>query len=241
LDGQPGRSQVGARVPRITGVTQNDFGQTNVVEYEDTGIILEVTPRISPDGQVVMNVFAEKSEVGDEADGIAINIAANGDIVRAPQIASTQVETTVSAASGQTVVLTGLLTKRTFDVHRRVPLLADIPLLGDLFRYDGVEESRTELLIILTPRVIRSELDMEMLKQVESSRMSWVLSDVIDMHGPAGLRTRGDAWQETEACFPTHVPTEVEMGHPTLGEATPRPMPSEPALSEPVAEESAPS
>lgn len=246
LDGQPGRSQVGARVPRITGVTQNDFGQTNVVEYEDTGIILEVTPRISPDGQVVMNVFAEKSEVGDEADGIAINIAANGDIVRAPQIASTQVETTVSAASGQTVVLTGLLTKRTFDVHRRVPLLADIPLLGDLFRYDGVEESRTELLIILTPRVIRSELDMEMLKQVESSRMSWVLSDVIDMHGPAGLRTRGDAWQETEACFPTHVPTEVEMGHPTLGEATPQPMPSEPALSEPalsepVAEESAPS
>lgn len=237
LDGQPGRTQVGASVPRITAVIQNQVGgQTNSIQYEPVGIILEVTPRISPDGQVVMSVFAEKSEVGEEEDGIAIDIAANGDVIRAPQIATTQVETTVSAASGETVVLTGLLTKRTFDIHRRVPLLADIPLLGDLFRYDAVEESRTELLIILTPRVIRSELDMEMLKQVESSRMSWVLSDVIDLHGPAGLRTRGDAWQETEACFPTHVPTEVELGHPTLGEAAPQP-----ALNQPPAEEPAPS
>lgn len=237
LDGQTGRTQIGARVPRITAVNQNQLGgQSNSIEYEPVGIILEVTPRISPDGQVVMDVFAEKSDVGEEEDGIAIDIAANGDVIRAPQIATTQVETTVSAASGQTVVLTGLLTKRTFDVHRRVPLLADIPLLGDLFRYDGVEESRTELLIIMTPRVIRSEIDMEMLKQVESSRMSWVLSDVIDLHGPAGLRTRGDAWQETEACFPTHVPTEIELGQPSLGKVPAEPPAAEPSLSAPRVE-----
>ena len=240
LDGQPGRAQVGARVPRITAVSQDQFaGQTNSIEYEDVGIILEVTPRIAPDGQVVMNVFAEKSDVGQEEDGVAISISANGQVIRAPQIATTQVETTVSSMTGQTVVLTGLLTKETFDVHRRVPLLADIPLLGDLFRYDGVQEARSELLIILTPRVIRSELDMEMLKQVESSRMSWVLSDVIDLHGPAGLRTRGDAWSETEACYPTHVPTEVELSQPTFSEAAepveiPAPPADEPASVQPV-------
>lgn len=221
LDGKPGTVQVGARVPRITGVNQTQFGQTNNIDYEDVGIILDVTPRISPDGQVVMNISAEKSEVGEEEEGIAISISNNGEVIRAPQIETTRAITTVSAASGQTVLLSGLLTKRTFDVHRRVPLLADIPLLGDLFRYDGVEETRSELLIIMTPRIIRSELDAEMLKQVESSRMSWVLSDVIDLHGPAGLRTRGDAWGEAEACYPTEVPTEMQLGEPTYSETTP--------------------
>ncbi|WP_197529852.1 secretin N-terminal domain-containing protein [Botrimarina mediterranea] len=214
IDGKVGRVQVGARVPRIAGVTQNNFGQTNNVEYEDVGIILEVQPRISVDGQVIMNVAAEKSELGPEAEGVAINISTTGDVVRAPQIKTTQATTTVSAASGQTIVLSGLLTKRTLDIHRRVPLLADIPLIGDLFRYDAVQQGRTELLIILTPRVIRSELDAEMLKQVESSRMSWVLSDVIEMHGPSGLRTRGDAWDDVPGCFPTELPP----GGPVLGE-----------------------
>lgn len=222
LDGKTGNVQVGARVPRITGVSNSQFGQTNSIEYEPVGIILEVTPRISPDGQVVMNVFAEKSEVGEEEDGIAINVAANGAVIRAPQIATTTATTTVSASSGQTVVLSGLLTKRTFDVHRRVPILADIPLLGDLFRYDAVQESRSELLIIMTPRVVRSELDAEMLKQVESSRMSWVLSDVIGMHGPSGLRTRGDDWGDVEACYPGACPPDVPLG-PAFGGATPIP------------------
>lgn len=219
LDGKLGSVQVGARVPRITAVNQNlAGGQTNAIEYEPVGIILQVTPRISVDGQVVMNVAAEKSEVGPEAEGIAISISATGEVIRAPQIKLTRAETTVSATSGQTVVLSGLLTKRTLDIHRRVPLLADIPLLGDLFRYDAVQQARTELLIILTPRVIRSELDAEMLKQVESSRMSWVLSDVIGMHGPAGLRTRGDSWEEVEACYPTDATFEMTPEGPALGE-----------------------
>ncbi|MEQ8848737.1 secretin N-terminal domain-containing protein [Botrimarina sp.] len=222
LDGRPGEIQVGARVPRITSVNQTNFGsQVFPVEYEPVGIILQVTPRISPDGQVVMNVFAEKSEVGEEEDGVAINVSPTGEVIRAPQIATTTARTTVSAASGQTIVLSGLLTKRTFDVHRRVPLLSNIPLLGDLFRYDAVEQTRSELLVILTPRVVRSEVDAEMLKQVESSRMSWVLSDVIELHGPSGLRTRGDAWNEADACYPTHVPSEVELLSPTAEPAPP--------------------
>ncbi|MGL4513097.1 MAG: secretin N-terminal domain-containing protein [Lacipirellulaceae bacterium] len=214
LDGQEGLVQVGARVPRITSTQLSQFGQTNGVEYEPVGIILRVTPRISPDGQVVMTVYAEKSEVGEEEDGIAISVSADGEVLRAPQIKATQAETTISATSGQTVVLSGLLTKRTFDIHRRVPLLADIPLLGSLFRYDGTEESRTELLIIMTPRVVTSQVDAEMIKQVESSRMSWVLGDVIEMHGPSGLRTRGSDWSDAPACFPGGVPAEVELAMP---------------------------
>jgi general secretion pathway protein D len=213
LDGKPGRVQVGASVPTVQGVTLTQFGQTNNIQYQDVGIILEVQPRISVDGQVVMNVLAEKSELGPEAEGVVISVI-EGSEVRSPQIKTTRATTTVSAASGQTIVLSGLLTKSTFDLHRRVPLLADIPLIGDLFRYDAVQQSRKELLIILTPRVIRSELDAEMLKQVESSRMSWVLSDVIEMHGPSGLRTRGDAWDDVPGCYPTEMAPEG----PVLGE-----------------------
>ena len=63
-------------------------------------------------------------------------------------------ETTVSALNGQTLVLGGLITKVKSETHRRVPLLADIPVLGHLFRYDNVQNRRTELLIIMTPRVL---------------------------------------------------------------------------------------
>src|SRR5262249_5201352 len=146
LDGQPGYVLVGQRVPTITSVSLNNFGQTNNVQYQQVGIIMQVVPRISPDGLVVMQLSTEKSDVAPEAEGIPISVSASGAIVRAPRINATNAVTTVSALSGQTVVLSGLLTNRREDVHRRVPLLADIPLIGDFFRYDRVANQRTELL-----------------------------------------------------------------------------------------------
>ena len=213
LDGQTGLVQVGQRVPRITATSLTQFGQTNSIVYEPVGIILQVTPRISPDGLVVMQIGAEKSEVGIEAEGIPISVSASGQIVRAPRINATTAFTTVSALSDQTVVLSGLLTNRESDIHRQVPLLGDIPLIGDLFRYDSVAKQRTELLIILTPKIVYNKLDSDVQKQIESSRMSWCLSDVVKLHGDAGLRSRCDQWNdnETEAVYPTYVPKEGEM------------------------------
>ena len=66
LDGQTGYVLVGQRVPTIQGVTLDQFGQTNNIFYQQVGIIMQVTPRISPDGLVVMQVQTEKSEVGRE-------------------------------------------------------------------------------------------------------------------------------------------------------------------------------
>ncbi|MGI9458334.1 MAG: secretin N-terminal domain-containing protein, partial [Aeoliella sp.] len=214
LDNQIGEVNVGQRVPRIQSTSTTQFGQQNSIVYENVGIVLQVQPRISPDGMVVMVVHAEKSEVGSEQEGIPIFSGLDGTVIRAPRIDQTVADTTVAASTGQTVVLSGLLTKRSFDIHRRVPILADIPLLGDLFRFDSVSEQRTELLIVLTPRIVRSELDAEMIKQVESSRMSWVLCDAVDLHGPSGLRSRCDDWTDadSESVYPTHVPNEVEFG-----------------------------
>lgn len=217
LNNQEGTAFVGQDVPYITASTIDQVGlRTNTITFRLVGMSLTVIPRISPDGLVVLNVVAEKSELGSVADGVPISIAPNGDAINAPIIALTRATTTVSAASGQTVVLSGLLTKRDQALHRRVPLLADIPLLGSLFRFDSTATRRTELLIILTPHVVNNRFEAEMLKQVESARMNWCLSDVVSMHGPVGLRSQSDQMGEAESqlVYPEQVPTEEYMPAP---------------------------
>ncbi|HEX4412953.1 MAG TPA: secretin N-terminal domain-containing protein, partial [Lacipirellulaceae bacterium] len=209
LDGQEGAVQVGQDVPTVTGVSLTQFGQTNNIVYRSVGLILQVVPRISPDGLVVMQIIANKSQVSGDP-GIPISIAAGGQVVSAPRIDVSQAQTTISAVSGQTVVLGGLIETTKNDIHRRVPIIADIPLLGDLFRYDSVAEERRELLIVMTPQIIYNKMDSDLTKQIESSRMSWVLSDVLNIHGEAGLRSRCDEWcdGEMESVFPNFTPEE---------------------------------
>lgn len=238
LDGQRGYVQVGQDVPTVTGVNQNTFGQTNTINYRQVGLILEVIPRISPDGLIVMQINANKSQVSNDP-GIPISISTGGQVVTAPRIDVSQAITTVSALSGQTVILGGLLETSKADIHRRVPIIADIPLIGDLFHYDSVSEERRELLIILTPQIIYNKTDSDLVKQIESSRMSWILSDVINLHGEAGLRSRCDEWYdgEMESIYPNFIPEEgflpLSKGaqSPSCGPAlnspdsTPTPMP----------------
>ncbi|MCA9269413.1 MAG: hypothetical protein KDA41_13120, partial [Planctomycetales bacterium] len=96
---------------------------------------------------------------------------------------------------------------------RRVPYLSDVPVLGNLFRYDAVEESRGELLFIMTPYIVRGDDDIEMLKQMESSRMSWCLADVVNIHGEVGLS--GAYEGQGYACGPTVVyPDQAPQGVP---------------------------
>jgi general secretion pathway protein D len=209
LDGQPGQVLVGQNVPTVTGVNQTTFGQTNTIQYREVGLILQVVPRISPDGLVVMQISAEKSQLSAEA-GVPIGFSTGGQVLNAPIIDDTKAVTTISATSGQTVVLGGLIETTKNDVHRRVPIIADIPLIGNLFRYDSVQEGRREVLIVLTPQIIYSKMDSDLVKQIESSRMSWILSDVLNVHGEAGLRSRCDEWcdGEMESVFPNFVPEE---------------------------------
>jgi type II secretory pathway component GspD/PulD (secretin) len=209
LDGQIGYVQVGQDVPTVGNVSQTAFGQVNTINYRQVGLILQVQPRISPDGLIVMQINANKSQVSNDA-GIPISISPGGQVVTAPRIDVAQAITTISALSGQTVILGGLLETTKSDIHRRVPIIADIPLIGDLFRYDSVAEERRELLIILTPQIIYTKTDSDLVKQIESSRMSWILSDVINLHGEAGLRSRCDEWYdgEMESIYPNFVPEE---------------------------------
>jgi len=245
MDNQEGKAFVGQTVPFITGSFISQFGNTsNTITREEVGLSLRVTPRISPDGLVVMQIFAANDRLGDVADGVPIAFGPNGEPILSPLVNTIQAETTVSAVSGQTIVLSGLLTKRDTALHRRVPLLADIPLLGNLFRYDAVSTRRTELLIILTPHIVRNRFEAEMIKEVESARIDWCLSDVIGMHGPVGLRSRRDpaGAAEAEVIYPEQIapqecqPTPEQYG-PGEIEAPAEDFPQLPNVPTPAASE----
>lgn len=184
LDNQPAFIQIGQRVPRIVSASVTQVGSVNGVTLENVGLILGVTPRISPEGLVVMEVDAEKSEVDVVNQGIPVSVSANGAVIRSPIFNITTASTTVSAQSGETIIIGGLITKSSNDTVRRVPLLSDIPVLGNLFRYDSSISRRSELLIILTPYVIRSPEESARIKREEVAKMHWCAGDVLDVYGP---------------------------------------------------------
>ena len=225
LDNQAAFIQVGQQVPTVTGTSVTQYAQVNSVSYTNTGLILLVRPRISPDGQVVMEINAEKSDVGPESEGIPISISAAGQIIRSPRINTTRAQTTISAGDGQTVILGGLITKSRSMTNRRIPGLSDIPILRHLFRYDLDDGSRTELLIFLTPHVVRTDEDVERARQIEAARMHWCLADVIALHE--------DLAPVTQAPAPTPAMPTVPQ-QPTLSpgqEMIPTPAPVPPGLN----------
>lgn len=183
LDNQQAFIQVGQRIPRIVNSIINQNGTQNVVALENVGLIIGVTPRISPEGNVVMEIDAEKSKLGPEDEGIPISIAQDGTVIRSPRVDTITAQATVSAADGETIILGGLISRSIRTQHRQVPILGDIPIIKYLFSYDYSDTSRTELLIILTPHVVRTPGDMERLKQAEFARVSWCEADVFEMHG----------------------------------------------------------
>lgn len=174
---------VGADVPRVSGVTQSNFGVTNNVESIQVGIILQVTPRVNPDGSVIMDIDVTNSSVGPESQGIPIFVSPNGDVVRSPQINLTQAQSTILAQSGQTVMFGGLITETKSEVQRGVPFFSDIPAVGQLFRYNQDAKERRELLIIMTPYIIESPEEVTLYNQVEMDRMHWCEADVVEHHG----------------------------------------------------------
>lgn len=217
LDNQPAYVQVGQQVPYITSSNQTQFGIQNQTTFQDVGVILGVTPRTSPDGMIVMEIDAVKSDLGPEAEGIAISVSADGTAIRQPIINVTRAQTTVSARSGQTVILGGLITRDQTETTRRVPYLGDIPVLGRLFRFDSTDIQRTELLIIMTPYVMRTDEHVAWLNMRESERMHWCLADVYNVHGQGSQFTSSqDPGISTPVIFPDVTPAPEGLVAPEI-------------------------
>ncbi len=165
-----------------------------MTEDVEVGLQVNVLPRVNQDGLILMQVRLENSSIPDLDVGVPIGFGQDGDPIISPIIQSNQALTTVSAYSGQTVVFAGLITKTRSSTRSQIPFLGSLPLIGAAFRFDTETEQRQELLVVMTPRIIQTDEDYETIKQVESSRMSWCLADVLNMHGDVGLSGGNGLW-----------------------------------------------
>ena len=155
---------VGQSVPLITGVVFDNFGnQRNTIEYRDVGIILTVTPFITSGDLVEMIVTPEISNLSDQT----VPILSGTNTVGAPVINQRAADTVVVTPSGQTVVIGGLIQDNKTKIESKTPVLGDIPLLGAAFRRKVEQNQKTELLIFLTPRIVKHPSELAALTTKE--------------------------------------------------------------------------
>jgi type IV pilus assembly protein PilQ len=116
--------------------------------FKQAALSLEVTPQITPDNRIIMEVKVTK----DAPD--FSNAAASGGV---PAITKNEVDAKVLVADGETIVIGGVFSNTQSKSVDKVPFLGDIPYLGTLFRRDVVKDSKSELLIFLTPRIMNTQ------------------------------------------------------------------------------------
>jgi len=165
LDGTEAHIVVGAEVPyQGTSYISAAGGSTTSVQYRDTGVSLIVLPKISGSGTVTLTIA---HEVSSSAGGSA------GDL--GPTFNKTSVDTTLAVQDGQTVAIAGLIRESKNDSRSGVPFLASIPLIGSLFGTSLHLSDRTELIILITPHVIKTpdrfdELTLELKDSLRNVR-----------------------------------------------------------------------
>ena len=150
LDNQMAKLSVTRAFPifKITpGTSQTPAGSE--ITYTNLGTILEVTPRISPNGMISLKVIPEVSSV-DGQDSQTVN----GQLNQANIYAVRRIETQVTIPSGHTLVMGGLIRDDNAKSYSKVPLLGDIPFLGAAFRHESKTRTKSNLLIFITPTIV---------------------------------------------------------------------------------------
>ncbi len=155
MDNQEAQIVVGQNVPFVTGAysqtatagTLNNPFQT--IERKDVGLTLRIKPQITEGSAIKMEIYQEVSNVAQR--GEAQDIVTN----------TRSLKTTVVAENNRMLVLGGLIQEDTTQNRQKVPLLGDIPILGNLFRYRSNKRTKTNLLVFLRPRIVRGSEDMD--------------------------------------------------------------------------------
>jgi len=166
LDNEEAKIVVGQNVPFVTGsFTQTTGSSTNpfqTIERKDIGLTLRVTPQVAEGGAVKLKVFQEVSSVVPTSSSVR-----SADLITNKR----SIESTVLVDDGQTVVIGGLISDDTKNGDSRVPLLGDIPVIGNLFKYQTRSREKTNLMVFLRPLVIR---DGKGAAQLTGSRYDYI-------------------------------------------------------------------
>ncbi|MEO8701287.1 MAG: type II secretion system secretin GspD [Kofleriaceae bacterium] len=155
LDNKEVKQKVGVNIPFERGSLQtvgsDAFNQTNI-ERKDLALELSITPHISGDDSVLLEIKHDANDLGETS-------------ALGPTWNTRNLETSVVVRNQQTVVVGGMWQEKEFYSATKVPILGDIPVLGNLFKYTKKQKRKTNLLVMLTPYIIKDQMDLQMIHE----------------------------------------------------------------------------
>jgi general secretion pathway protein D len=163
INNQVATLQVGDVVPVSTGsatVLTTSNTVVNTIDYRNTGIILRVSPRINVNGEVRLDIEQEIS-----------NVLPTSAASLTPTVSERKVKSSISVETGQTVLLAGLISEQQNGTRTGIPVLDQIPGLGDAFGHQDNSTARTELIIFIRPQIIRNGSDAHLVAEEVRSRL----------------------------------------------------------------------
>ncbi len=168
LNNQQAEIVVGDQVPVVTRQSvdsgDNDALLVNEVQFRDTGIQLTVTPRVNSGGLVTMTVSQEVSD--------AVRTTTSG--LDTPTIQQRKINSSVAVQNGQTIVLGGLIRENKTETESGIPVLYQMPIVGSLFGQTVENSNRTELLVLITPKVISTQNEVKDVTNELRKKLRWL-------------------------------------------------------------------
>jgi general secretion pathway protein D len=193
LNNQEAKINVGDQVPIQTSTLSNaiaststgsnsntgGFAQANQIQYKDTGVTLEVTPRVNSNGMVIMDILQIVSKPTLTTTGVTTS----------PTINKEEVESTVAVKDGETLALGGLIQTDNTNNKSGIPFLHELPLIGPLFGSTILNDDRKELVILITPRVVKTKQDARIVTDEFKRKLSNIYYD------PTKPKKKGNWWR----------------------------------------------
>jgi len=244
---------VGRNVPFITSTSQTTVSTVQQIQRENVGITLRFTPQITEGDYIQLELYQEISALIDSPIGQDVNTVG-------PTTSTRKATNVVLVRDRQTIVIGGLMEDRIRTSKNKVPWLGDIPLIGWLFRYDSDSVDKNNLLIFLTPTIIREDQDVHRLfeekkrKMLQYKKKHKISDKYLDVdalgqkqpaYEPPPPATEPYTLKESSEAVPATTPAAPASGEPgdrgtaeaqtpargTSGERTPGPASAGPAPS----------
>lgn len=188
LNNQEATIEVGTQIPTLSstlsgaGITSGTSSSTGLVtnsqiQYRDTGVKLEVTPRVNANGMVIMEIKQTVSDPVESTIGVTSSAA----------ISKKEVESSVAVQDGETIVLGGLIKENNSFIKSGVPLLHELPWIGPLFGNTTNNKDKTELVVLITPRVVKSKQDSRLISDEFKRKLTGIYEDKSSVSEETGL------------------------------------------------------
>lgn len=213
------RILIGDKIPTITSTASATGFVSQSVNYQDVGLKLEVEPLISPEDNVTIKINLEVSNLGNQVTTPSGTVAY--------QIGTRNATTTLRLRDGETQLLAGLVNKQDSSSSHRLPGLGDLPIAGRLFSSQRDDGQRTELVLAITPRIVRSapRPDIEQAQMWVGTEAATRWRERPEQRGPNQAKTpETTGAPSTPAAAPTGTPTPAAAGSPVAAPLPPGPL-----------------